>query len=217
MKQVLFIILGFFILWNTHQVKSVALKFNKSINQEENLYFSDPAFISNLSFGYQKIFSHYFWFRTLNYFGKHYKSDKQYESLESLCNITTTLNGQATDSFEFCALMFAWELKQPEKAIQILDSAIRANPTYWRFYYLRGSLKAFFLSNLKEAKEDFISGTNCKGAPNFLQELADKMDNGVTPNALKFLEVSIQEAKTKEEKEILLKRYNEFKNIMEKN
>ena len=77
---------------------------------------------------------------------------------------------------------------------------------------MRGIINAFFNNNLIDAKSDFLNGADCKDAPSFLGELAEKIDNKFTPNTLKILEYGVQEAKTKEGKEILSERLNEIQN-----
>ncbi len=176
----------------------------------EALYLPNINATKILSFGYAKPLSHLLWFKTLNYFGKHYASDKNYRYLKHQCALIHELNPDFLDGAEFCALMLAWELKQPEAAIEILDKAIQApnilrNNEAWRLYYLRGIDKAYFLKNNIEAAADFFSGAKLPNAPAFMLELAQKTAKNTELDMEDFFINAIQNAKDKRKREVLIK------------
>ncbi|MGI6524617.1 MAG: hypothetical protein ACOX2O_04910 [Bdellovibrionota bacterium] len=181
------------------------------ISTQEVLYLPNGKALKLLSFGYQKVLSHIIWFKTVNYFGKHFKSDREYTWLNQMCNLVTNLNEDATYAYDFCALMLAWEAEKPGLALHLLNKAIANNPRVWRYYYLRGIYHSFFFKDAELASADFRYGARLKDAPNFMSELAAKELVGDRSEALRFLEHAISQAKNPQEKAALLEHYKKIK------
>ena len=189
------------------------LRPSRTVTKDEALYLPNINAVKVLSFGYKKPLSHILWFKTLNYFGKHYSDDKDYHLLKHHCSLIQELNPSFLEVAEFCSLMLAWELKQPKDAIEILDEAIRhhdTNPERWRLYYLRGIDKAYFLKDATSAANDFEEGSKLDNAPTFMKELAIKTKERAGVDIIDFLKRAVHSAKDRREREVLLKELNKY-------
>jgi tetratricopeptide (TPR) repeat protein len=160
----------------------------KTAAMKEVLYLPDGTALEVLSFGYKNALANTLWFNTVSYFGKHYKSDKDYKWLEHMCDLITDLNPRAEHVFSFCSTMLSWEVNHPQPAYDILTKAIKTRPDYWRYYYLRGFVSWYFLEDVESAREDFTHGAELPDAPAFLARLAaSKMSLSDPQAAIRFL------------------------------
>lgn len=140
--------------------------------EAEVLYLPNGRFLSALSFGYRNALSNIIWLSTLNYFGKHHRTDQNFMWLGHMCALVTDLNPRALTPFTFCANMLAWEAEEPERAIQILSKAIAHHPDNWELYYLRGFTSFYFLKEPEAAKNDFLYAATLPGVHPLVVRLA---------------------------------------------
>ena len=140
----------------------------------EALYLPNERAVEVISFGYRKAFANYLWFRTINYFGKHYASDQNYRWLYHMCDLVSTLDPQSKHVCDFCSTMLSWEVNAPVEAIKILDKGVNANPEYWKFHYLRGFTWLYFLDDKAKAYDDFIAASKLPGVHPMVVTIAAK-------------------------------------------
>src|SRR5204863_759985 len=62
---------------------------------EEILYVPNGTGLRFMSFGYTNILANLLWFNTINYFGKHYRADRNYKWLGHMCGLVTELDPHA--------------------------------------------------------------------------------------------------------------------------
>lgn len=177
----------------------------------EALYLPNGKGLEFISFGYKDALAHSIWFNAINYFGKHYRSDKDYKWLAHYCKITTNLSPKIKDYYQFCGTMLSWEAGRPDDAINIFSQAINAFPEDWLFYYLRGFTKAFFLDQQEEAKQDFILSASKPAANPIVVRLASKkiISSSGYEEAIDFLKNAIELAADPASKSILENRLEE--------
>ncbi len=178
---------------------------SSSGQEEEVLYLPKGPALKALAFGADNVLSNILWFQTINYFGKHYKSDRDYQWLAHMCGLVVDLDPKARHVYDFCSMMLAWEAKDPEASIKFLDRGIAAEPDYWRYYYLRGMNKAIFLKAGTAAESDFVKASKAPEAPIFLARLATKTMAilGDPGSAVGFLKNLIAQSKDENEKAAL--------------
>jgi hypothetical protein len=178
--------------------------------EREALYLPDNRALNLISFGYRNVLADVLWFNTVNYFGKHFRSDHRYTWLNHMCGLVTDLDRRQRHVYEFCSLMLAWEGGDPESAAKLLDKALVSESEYWRYYYLRGIIEAYFLKADERAQNDFRAGATKRGAPPFLARLAAKklMDLNNPETAVSFLEELIAGASDPNQKQALIRQLN---------
>lgn len=142
--------------------------------EREILLMPNGKAVQFMSFGYSNLFGDLLWFKTISYFGKHYKGDRSYPWLYHMCDLVTSLNPHASWAYEFCGMMLPWEGGEFEKGIKILTKAIDHDPTNWKYPYLRGFLYLYFLKNEVLAKEDFVRSSRLPGVHPVVVRIAAK-------------------------------------------
>ena len=151
---------------------SASHKIKSRIEGQEVLYLPKVKAFAPLSLGYKNMLSDTFWFSTINYFGKHHHSDRNYRWLAHRCELVLELNPRFFEAYKFCALMLAWEQNDPSSAITILNKAIESYPENWEFYYYRGFFYLYFLKEEFKARDDLVHASKLPGVPVAVVSLA---------------------------------------------
>ena len=174
--------------YSLQQIHQLSISDEQISKTKEVLYLPDGSALDILSFGYKNALANVLWFKTISYFGKHYKTDRNYEWLSHMCSLITDLNPHAEHVYSFCGTMLSWEVEDASAAYDIFSKAIESSPDYWRYYYLRGFISFYFLNDSESAKKDFIHSSKLPDAPAFVARLAaSKMSLSDPEQAVTFL------------------------------
>ena len=185
------------------------------ISQESEIrYLPKGPGLVGLSLGYKNALADLLLFNAMNYFGKHYQSDKSYNWLFHMCDLITTLDPKNTDVFIFGTFMLGWEANAPNEALALINKSIRLRPDDWTNYYIRGFIYYFLLHDTDSALNDFKVGTTKPGAPSIMATIAAK-ELGKSSNdpqaTVDFLEEMIQHATDPITRSVLENRLKEAK------
>lgn len=142
------------------------------LKSQEALYLPSGKALELLSFGYQNVLSDLIWFKTVQYFGRAVKSDRDFTFLSHMCDLVVRLNPRATHVYQFAGVIFAWELGNPEAGAAFLEQGIKAVPQDWQLYYMLGVIKFHFLKDDAAAEELFAKAAKLPGAPPMLARMA---------------------------------------------
>jgi tetratricopeptide (TPR) repeat protein len=147
---------------------------------EEVLYISSPKVLKRLSLGYQSLLADVYWTRAVQYFGsKHVDGARRYDLLAPLLEITTDLDPNLVVAYQFGSNFLASKppagAGMPERAVQLIERGIRANPNEWRLYYELGFVYYWELRDYKKSAEAFERGSERPNAHPFLKILAANM------------------------------------------
>ncbi len=147
---------------------------------EEVLYISSPKMLKRMSLGYTGLMADIYWTRAVQYFGWHRAAHIQQDRLLApLLEITTYLDPHLLIAYEFGANFLAAPppngAGEPDRAIQLIEDGIRANPNTWRLYYNLGFIYYFDKHDYAGAANAFVRGSEIPGAHPFLKILAANM------------------------------------------
>ncbi len=147
---------------------------------QEVLYITSPRVLKRLSLGYNGLLADIYWTRAVQYFGnKHRVQASQYSLLAPLLEITTSLDPHLVLAYEFGANFLSPRPPNgagvPEKAIELIEKGIKANPDQWRLYYNLGFIYYLEVRDYKKASEAFERGSERPNAHPFLKLLAANM------------------------------------------
>jgi len=147
---------------------------------QEVLYLPAPKIVKRLSLGYDGLAADIYWTRAVQYFGGHHVAGNQhYGLLAPLLEITTYLDPHLLVAYEFGANFLAPAppdgAGEPDRAIQLVEYGIQANPNAWRLYYNLGFIYYFEKKDYARAARAFQSGSEVPGAHPFMRILAANM------------------------------------------
>jgi hypothetical protein len=120
--------------------------------QSEPVYLPKAEYLKLMSLGYNNVLADVLWFRTISYFGRHYRGDRTYPWLAHMCDLVTDLDPRAEHVYRFAGTILPWEAGQADAGIRLLTKGIQAFPESWLLHYWLGFSYYFF-------KDDFESAT----------------------------------------------------------
>lgn len=155
-------------------------RMRKGATLEEVLYIPSPAILKRMSLGYTGLMADVYWTRAVQYFGgKHHDRAMSYALLPPLLDITTTLDPHLIVAYQFGSVFLAQKPPEgagmPEKAVELVERGIKANPNEWRLYYHLGFLEYMELNDPVAASKAFLRGSEIPGAHPWLKVLAASM------------------------------------------
>ncbi len=168
---------------------------------EEVLYIPSPKVLKRLSLGYDGLMADLYWTRAVQYFGgKHHDRTREtrYDLLPQLLDITTTLDPHLVVAYQFGSVFLADDPPEgagmSEKAVQLVERGIQANPNEWKLYYDLGFLYYMNLTDPLAASKAFLRGSEVPGAHPWLKVLAaTTAQRGGDPQTARFMWTKVYE------------------------
>lgn len=166
--------------------------------ETEPVYLPKADYLRPMALGWRNALANVLWFRTISYFGAHYRGDHTYPWLASMCDLVTDLDPRAEHVYRFAGVILPWEANQVDAGIALLEKGLRQFPDDWRLHYHLGFHYYFFkndidtaLTHLREAMAQpdvhpsiarlaAVLAQHQYGPETtlaFLQELADNVDS----------------------------------------
>ncbi len=147
---------------------------------EDVLYIPSAKVLKRMSLGYNGLVADIYWTRAVQYFGwRHKRRDTDYHLLYPLLDITTQLDPQLLVAYRFGGTFLAQQppdgAGQPDKAAELLERGIKANPDEWKLYYDLGFLEAMERQDYTAAANAFEKGSELPNAHPFLKIMAAQM------------------------------------------
>lgn len=172
----------------TSQVKIDKIKI-ASPKKAEFLYLPYHKKMKMFTLGFNEIVGDILYIRAINYFGKHYLSDKNYPYLYQILDATTDLSPHFKIPYEFGAVILAIEANEVEKSNILLEKAIVHNPDHWRFPFYLSFNHFFYLNNFEKAAYHMQAASNLPNSPAYLTKLTARLyaHSGKPELALNFL------------------------------
>jgi tetratricopeptide (TPR) repeat protein len=146
------------------------------------LYIRDGRVMRRAALSYHAVLADLYWIRALQYYGRERlkpASQRGYELLYPLLDLTTTLDPRFTVGYRFGAIFLSEPhpggAGRPDQAIALLQKGIAANPNKWDYYHDVGFIYYWNLHDYRNAAEWFRRGGALPGAPWWLQTYAAVM------------------------------------------
>jgi len=117
----------------------------------EPVYLPRAEYLRPMSLGWQNALADILWFRTISYFGEHYRSDRTYPWLEAMCDLVTDLDPRAQHVYRFAGFILPWEANQADAGIRLLEKGARQFPDSWTLQYFLGFQTYFFKNDYAKA------------------------------------------------------------------
>jgi tetratricopeptide (TPR) repeat protein len=147
---------------------------------QDVLYIPSAKALKRMSLGYNGLLADVYWTRAVQYFGwNHKRKARRYPLLYPLLDITTELDPHLVVAYRFGATFLAQEppdgAGEPERAVELIERGIKANPDDWHLYYDLGFVYAMNMGDYKAAEQAFERGSDLPHTHPFLKILAADM------------------------------------------
>lgn len=144
---------------------------------KEVLYIPSARAIRAMSLGYTGLAADIYWTRAVQYFGKgHQESATSYPLLSPLLELTAELDPKLTVAYQFGSIFLVPPppagAGQPDKAVQLVERGIKADPNSWRLYLSLGFIHYQYRHDIPAAIAAFERGSRVPGAHPALKILA---------------------------------------------
>jgi len=163
------VLCGWTVAWSDARL---AVQLDARERGTELIYLPPTWFLRAVALGYEHALADVLWFRTIGYFGKHYRSDRVYPWLASMCDVVTDLDPQAEHVYRFGGVLLPWEANRVDDGIALLEKGTRHMPRSWRLHYMLGFSYYFFTGDLAAAGRALRTATLLPGAPDYVMRLA---------------------------------------------
>ncbi len=179
-------------------------------------YLPKGNFLKKMALTYDEALADLFWIQTIGYFGNNDVGDNDYQKLESLIDIVTTLDPRFEDPYEFGGIVFAEQPESADRSIRILKKGIEEVPQHHKRYWYLPFFAAF---DYMYHKHDYLSAArylekaaSFEGRPPYLPLLVARLyaNTGDPGIAIPFLEEMLKSATTEEQRDKLQKRINDI-------
>jgi hypothetical protein len=141
------------------------------------LYVPSARAIRGMSLGYSGLAADIYWTRAVQYFGKgHQESATSYPLLAPLLELTTELDPKLTVAYQFGSIFLVPPppagAGQPDKAVELVERGIKADPDNWRLYLSLGFIHYQYRHDIPAAIAAFERGSQVRDAHPALKILA---------------------------------------------
>jgi len=134
--------------------------------------FPKSGWIRPLTCGRAELAADYIWLRTIQYYGAHRKTDRQYPYVRSLLTTLTELDPHFINAYVFGSLVMTEDLGQPGDAIRFLEGGIEDNPESWWLPFEIGVTHYIHRRDHASAAPWLARAADMEGAPESTRRLA---------------------------------------------
>jgi len=161
--------------WSQRQIDRGAGTFRV---QEEVLYLWSGTHVKRLFPGFEGLAADVYWLRTVQYFGgqRLFASNKRFELLRPLIDITTTLDPRLEMAYRYGAIFLSEPSPlgagRPREGIEVLEEGVRNLPASWRLRQDLGFFHYIYLHDSVRAAAVLNEAADLPGAAFWLRTLA---------------------------------------------
>ena len=142
----------------------------------DSLYLPSGEKIKLISLGYDRFMADFLWLRSIQAFGGHWGTDKNYEPIYHLFDVITDLDPHFLDAYTFGNLVMGDEGGDQFLGLELIDKGIYKNPRKYVLPYWGGYVAYWQLDNPEMAKYYYSRALKCPDAPGYVSRIVAYMD-----------------------------------------
>jgi len=169
---------GFAGLWRLQH--SIDGQLNVLHEEQDEVLLRSGKMMRLLSLEYAPLMADIYWTRVVQYYGsKGERREQNLDGLWPLLDLSTTLDPNLIPAYRFGSTFLAEARPvgagSPERAIELIERGIRANPEYWRLYQDLGNIYYFSLRDSEKAAAAYERGSRVAGAMPWMKIMAARI------------------------------------------
>jgi len=152
-----------------------------ALNEEQDeVLLRSGKMMKLLSLEYAPLMADIYWTRVVQYYGsKGERREQNLDGLWPLLDLSTTLDPNLIPAYRFGSTFLAEARPvgagSPDRAIELIERGIRANPEYWRLYQDLGNIYYFSLRDNEKAAAAYEQGSRVPGAMPWMKIMAARI------------------------------------------
>jgi len=152
-----------------------------SLNEEpDQVLLRSGKMMKFASLEYAPLMADVYWTRVVQYYGdKRVRHEQNFDSLWPLLDLTTTLDPHLIPAYRFGSTFLSEAppigAGETDRAIELIQRGIRANPEYWRLYQDLGNVYYFALQDVEKATQAYDEGSRVPGAAPWMKIMAARI------------------------------------------
>jgi len=158
--------------FSIYQVQRRIETISPSNSPETLLYLPSGKYLKPLVLGFDQAAADLLWLKVIGYFGDHYLTDKNYQWLYHILDLTTTLDPYFRLPYEFGGIILSLEKGDIDQSNALLRKGIKYHPTYWRLPFYLGFNYFFYLKDPATAAGYISRAASLPDHPPYLPKLA---------------------------------------------
>lgn len=168
---------GFFggaLYFQKDQIDSVA----RYGTYRDSLYLPrESEYVELFSLGYDMIMADVLWLRSIQAFGGHWTSDRNYDSIFNMFNVITDLDPRFIDAYLFGNMVIGEEAGHPELALELINKGIvrSLNSTY-QLGYFGGYFSYWNYGDPERARWYYTMAMRADDCPDFVERIIGYME-----------------------------------------
>jgi len=137
-----------------------------------------PHSIKMVTLGFDHLLADYFWLQFIAYVGDAQPRLKdRYALADRYVDLIATLDPQFVQVYWFAAFTVGGDEHQPQRAAEIIDRGIQANPNNWFLPYIAGVNQYLYAGNEKSAARYYRMAARFPDAPFWLESQAEVLES----------------------------------------
>jgi hypothetical protein len=158
--------------------RQIDIRFGPAHGQHEELMFlPSESRLPRIAGGYSGLLAAIYWTRAVQYYGRHRLAHaREFALLGTLLDMATDFDPHLLIAYRFGSLFLAGRPPEgagdPQRAIQLLERGIAANPEYWRLWEDLGFIYYWDMKDYPRAARAFQTGSERPGALPWMRVLA---------------------------------------------
>lgn len=144
-----------------------------------------PHAIKFISLGFDQLFADCYWLSFVGYVGDSANRSKdRYVLADRYLDLVTGLDPYMVNAYWFAAFVIGSEMKQPQRAAELIERGVRANQDNWYLPFIAGVNQYLYAHNEKAAAKYYRMASKYPEAPDWLSRQSSILEAGI-PSTIK--------------------------------
>ncbi len=139
---------------------------------DERLYYPSGPFLRQASLGFHAPAADYVWLQATQYYGGYHRGEHDLRYFDHLVDAVAVLDPGFVEAYHFASLVYCLDHADFDRALNVLQRGILANPDNWRLHFDMGFMHYVFRHDYAAASHWFSTAAEMPGATDFCQRFA---------------------------------------------
>ncbi len=137
----------------------------------DSMYLPTPQYVKLIALGYDMILADFLWLRSIQAFGAHFTSDRDYRSVYNLFDVITDLDPKFIPAYTFGQMVIGEEGRDHEQGLALIDKGMLKNPRHYILPYWAGYVCVWDVEDYQRAKYYYRQALKSPDCPDHVHRI----------------------------------------------